>query len=107
MTEKVSSSSRIPDPHGDPTIPKTWSAQVMARKVASMIQMPYFFRNGGTGRFTPTSFWTKSDSAANGHTAHQNRPKSTYTSGRAGHHSTHMRAVPAFSWALEGPASSW
>jgi len=77
MTEKVSSSSRIPDPHGDPTIPKTWSAQVMARKVASMIQMPYFFRKGGTGRLTPTSFWTKSDSAAKGQTAHQNRPRST------------------------------
>jgi len=49
----------------------------MARNVASMIQMPYRFRKGGTGRFTPTSFWTRSDRAANGHTAHQNRPKRT------------------------------
>jgi hypothetical protein len=42
-----------------------------------MIQMPYFLRKAGTGRLAPTSFWTKSDSAANGHTAHHRRPKST------------------------------
>ena len=107
MTAKVSSSSRIPEPHGDPTMPQTWSLQVMARNDASMIQMPYFLRNRGTGRLAPTSFWTRSESAANGHTAHQNRPSTRKTSGRAGHHRTHMRAVPALSWAVAGPASSW
>src|SRR5471030_1520378 len=102
MTEKVSSSNRIPEPHGEPTIPNTWSAQVMARNVASMTHMPYFFKKAGTGRLAPTSFWTKSDSAANGHTAHQNRPNSTYRICRSGHQSTHIRAVPAFSCAVEG-----
>jgi hypothetical protein len=105
MTAKVNSSSRIPDPHGDSTIPNTWSAQVIAMKVASMIQMPYRLRKAGTGRFAPTSFWTRSDRAANGHTAHQSRPKNTYAIGISGHHSTHMRAVPALSEALGGPAS--
>ena len=56
MTEKVNNSSSIPDPQGDSTISNTWSAQVIARNVASMIQMPYFFRKAGTGRFAPTSF---------------------------------------------------
>ena len=87
-------------------MPNTWSAQVIAMKVASMIQMPYRLRKAGTGRLAPTSLWTRSDSAANGHTAHQSRPKSTYRIGMSGHHSTHIRAVPALSWASGGPASS-
>jgi len=72
-----------------------------------MIHRPYSFRNLGTGRLTPTIFWTKSDSAPNGQTAHQNRPRSTKLIGSTGHHSTHINAVPGFLSAVTGPASNW
>ena len=100
-------SSSTPEPQGDSTTPHTWSDQVIRRNEASMIQMPYFFRKTGTGRWAPTIFWMKSDSAPNGQTAHQNRPTTTNTMGISGHHSTHIRAVPGLSWAASGPRSSW
>ena len=88
-------------------MPQTWSAQVIARNDASMIQMPWTFRNRGTGLCSPTSFWTRSLSVANGQTAHQNRPSKMNVIGTTGHHSTHIRAVPALSCAVCGPLSSW
>jgi hypothetical protein len=106
MTAKVMRSKRIPEPQGDETIPKTWSAHVIAINIASISQMPYFFRNAGTGRFTPTSFCMKSDNVAKGQIAHQNLPRKRKTIGIRGHHKTHMRAVPGLSCALLGPARS-
>src|SRR5512134_1187767 len=74
---------------------------------ASMIQMPYFFRNLGTGRLLPTNFCTRSLSVANGQMAHQKRPRNKKMIGMSGHHSTHVRAVPRLSCADSGPSSSW
>jgi hypothetical protein len=106
ITPVVSSNSRTPDPHGDSTMPQTWSLHVIARNWASMIHSPYSFRNRGTGRLTPTSFCTTSEMAPKGHTAHQSRPTSTKVIGSTGHHSTHIRAVPAFFEGAAGPARS-
>ncbi len=88
-------------------MPHTWSAQVIAMNDASITQMPYTLRNRGTGLCRPTTFCTRSLSVANGQTAHQNRPTSRKVIGTTGHHSTHISAVPALSWAVAGPEMSW
>src|SRR3990167_179862 len=73
---------------------------------ASMIQMPYFFRNFGTGRLLPTNFCTSSLIVAKGQIAHQKRPRKRNRIGMTGHHKTQVRAVPKLSCATEGPSSS-
>ena len=84
-------------------MPKTWSLQVIRMNRASMIQMPYFFRNLGTGRLLPTTFCTRSLTVAKGQMAHQKRPRNRKMIGISGHHSTQVRAVPKLSWAAVGP----